>query len=208
MNRKDLILQNHLPTVMAPKYEKIAPCETGKTRLIMGHNGLYIETNQVWGRLVRKLWHSERQFPYGLVEEIDTFRDIVNGVWPIMHEEVIPHAAEYAATKTEWAGQIIYTPSGLRYLPLNFTSDEFKARYELPALSEGEHFVIDIHSHHGMTPSFSETDDQDDSGGVKIRMVLGNYRHISEANTHFFQWKCRYTVEGFFFDWREYASEN
>jgi PRTRC genetic system protein A len=208
MNRKDLILQNHLPTVMAPKYEEIVPCETGKTRLVMGHDGLYIETCQIWGCLVRKLWHSERQLPYGVVEEVDTFRDIVNSIWPIMHEEVIPHAARYAANKTEWAGQIIYTSEGLKYLPLDFTSSGLNARYELPRLPEGEHFVVDIHSHHEMPPSFSVTDDQDDSGGVKIRMVLGNYRHIAEANTHFFQWKCRYTVEGFFFDWREYGPEN
>jgi PRTRC genetic system protein A len=208
MNRKDLILQNHFPTIMVPKYEEIIPCETGKTRLIMGHDGLYIETNQIWGCLVKKLWHSDRQLPYGIVEEVDTFKDIVNSIWPIMHEEVIPHAAEYAAKKIEWAGQIIYTPEGLRYLPLDFSSNEVKAHYELPRLSEGEQFVIDIHSHHEMPPSFSETDDQDDSGGVKIRMVLGNYRRIAEANTHFFQWKCRYTVEGFFFDWRAYGSEN
>jgi len=126
MNRKDLILQNHLPTVMAPKFEEIIPCEIGKTRLVMGHDGLYIETNQIWGRLVRKLWHSDRLLPYGVVKEVDTFRDIVNSIWPIMHEEVIPHAAEYAAKKIEWAGQIIYTPQGLRYLPLDFSSNEVK----------------------------------------------------------------------------------
>jgi PRTRC genetic system protein A len=139
---------------------------------------------------------------------MDTFREIVNSIWPIMHDEVIPHAAEYAATKIEWAGQIIYTSKGLKYLPLDFTSSGLSAHYELPELSEGEHYVVDIHSHHEMPPSFSCIDDQDDSGGVRICMVLGNYRFISEACTHFFQWKCRYTVEGFFFDWREYGSEN
>lgn len=208
MNNKDQILQDHMPTVMAPKYEEMLPCEIGKTRLVMGHDGLYLETSQRWGRLVKKLWHSDRQLPYGIVEEVDTFRDIVNSIWPIMHEGVIPHAAEFAAKKMEWAGQIIYTAEGLKYLPLDFTSTGLNARYELPRLPDTECFVIDIHSHHEMLPSFSDTDDVDDAGGVKIRMVLGNYRHIREANTHFFQWKCRYTVEGFFFNWREYGSEN
>jgi len=104
--------------------------------------------------------------------------------------------------------QIIYTTEGLKYLPLDFTSTGLKAFYELPRLPKGEHFVVDIHSHHEMPPSFSDTDDQDDAGGVRIRMVLGNYRRISEADTDFFQWKCRHTIEGFFFDWREYGSEN
>lgn len=202
VNTKDTILQDHFPTVMAPKYEALDPCETGKTRLIVGHDGLYIETRQVWGHLVRKLWNSGRMLPYGIVREIDTFRDIVNAIWPVMHAEVLPHAATFAEKDKEWAGYITHTPYGLKYLPLTFHSTDVSASYEIPKLPEDHHLVVDIHSHHGMEPCFSPTDDEDDKGGVRIRMVLGAYQYKKDIDEVFFRWVLRYSVEGFFIDWR------
>ena len=49
-----------------------------------------------------------------------------------------------------------------------------------------------------MKAFFSSTDDVDDSGGVRLSVVLGSYAR-SEGR-HNFLYKCRAVVEGFFFD--------
>ena len=46
--------------------------------------------------------------------------------------------------------------------------------YEEAELAEGEHLVVDIHSHGAHPPEFSARDDLDDMGGIKIAAVLGN----------------------------------
>lgn len=202
MNRLDTIIQNAFPTVVVPKYDDLIPCESGRTRLLMGSAGLYIETMQRWGHLRKQLWHSERKLPYGDVQEVDTFANIVTESWPILHEDIIPAAAHYAEQGKEWAGQIVLGPQGLRYFPLNFISDKVEVTYELPKLCDDEKYVVDVHSHGKMVPFFSPQDDEDDKGGVRIRMVLGDYRYIRESDTFFFQWALRYSVEGYFFNWR------
>ncbi len=202
MNRKDRELQDNFPTIMAPKFEALAPCKPGKTRLIMGHDGLYIETRQEWGHLIRQLWHSEKKLPYGVVKEVDTFRDIVNAMWPIMHDEVLPHAAKSADENKEWTGYIIHTPKGLKYLPVTSHSTADSARHEIPELPEDHYLVVDIHSHHRLEPNFSSADDDEDESGVRIRIVLGGYQYKKDVEEIFFRWILRYSVEGFFFDWR------
>ena len=66
-----------------------------------------------------------------------------------------------------------------------------------PALPEGTCLAIDVHSHGAMKPFFSSTDDLDDSGGVKLSVVLGSYSR--EEGRHRFLYRCRIVVEGFFF---------
>lgn len=46
-------------------------------------------------------------------------------------------------------------------------------RYREVELQEGEHFVVDIHSHGNHSAFFSETDDCDDFGSTKVSAVLG-----------------------------------
>lgn len=202
MNRLDTIIQKAFPTIVVPKYDDITPCESDRTRLLMGSDGLYIETMQRWGHLRKKLWDSKRKLPYGDVEEVDTFANIVTESWSILHQDIIPAAALYAEQGKEWAGQIVLSPLGLRYFPLNFISNESEVTYELPKLCENEKYVIDVHSHGKMAPFFSPQDNEDDKGGVRIRMVLGGYHFIQESETFSFQMELRYSVEGYFFNWR------
>ena len=76
MHTFDGLLQKEFPTVMVPKYGDLEPCLMGRSRLLMGRDGLYLETVQPWGRLVRNLWVSQRPLPYGDVEEVDTFQEV------------------------------------------------------------------------------------------------------------------------------------
>jgi PRTRC genetic system protein A len=47
-------------------------------------------------------------------------------------------------------------------------------RYELRELDDHESVAIDMHSHGHIPAFFSDTDDRDDAGSVKISGVVGN----------------------------------
>ena len=194
---KDRIIQNHFPTVMAPKYGKLPECEIGKSRLLMAQDGLYIETNQPWGRLVYRLYEAPRPLPYGDIEECDDFSILLTQALCMLHDEIVPAAAGYAEQNKEWAGWIVWDEqNGLEYMPVTFESTYVRAEVRHPDLPEGRHLVIDVHSHGSISPFFSMTDDEDDKGGVKISLVLGSYK--AGENEQTFKTAYRYCVEGFF----------
>ncbi len=200
LNPKDALLMSHFPTLMVPQFQPLWPCPVNKTRLLMGADGLYVETSQPWGRLVKNLWCSPRPLPYGRVEEIDEFRGLIThpDVTRMFAGEIREEAARYADCSLEWAGWVVWSESrGFRYQDLDIeqvAADSIRfGRYRL---AEGEHLVFDIHSHGTLAPFFSGTDNRDDKGGVKISVVLGSY----DAQARKFDYCIRYCVEGMFID--------
>jgi PRTRC genetic system protein A len=173
-------------------------------RFLMGADGLYLETQQHWGSLVKLLWHSTRKFsplPYGKVEEHDEFLTVMGEhVMPIVSEVMIPAAARAAEEDGEWAGFVVW--DGSEFLPWE---EEFKATvgsveflsHGAANLPAGMSLVADIHSHGRIPPFFSGDDNLSDKGRVKISIVLGNYR--IEEDKPIFDWIARYCVNGFFF---------
>jgi PRTRC genetic system protein A len=168
----------------------------------MARGGLYIDTLQPFGTFRRCLWFADRDLPYGEVAEVDEFSGILRDsqVTTIFENYILPQAAAYADDSREWAGWIVWAKEeGYSYLPLDFEASAASVFIgQRPALSEGTHLVIDIHSHGRMKAFFSSTDDVDDSGGVRLSVVLGSYSR--GEGKHNFLYKCRAIVEGFFFD--------
>ncbi|HNQ63118.1 MAG TPA: DUF2016 domain-containing protein [Smithellaceae bacterium] len=197
MNRLDQIIQKHMPVVIVPTYGELDILETGKTRFLMGKDGLYLETKQPWGSLTRKLWEAPRYLPYGWVLEEDGFAEVLAEATDVIKDTVVPLAAKYAREGKEYAGFIAWHPSGYEYVPVDFTSTLTNVMYKAPMTSNGAHIAIDIHSHGEIRPFFSQTDDADDAGGVKICVVLGNYRRSNGSDI--FDAAVRYSVEGFRF---------
>ena len=199
---KDRLIQERFPTIMAPRYENLIPCPPHQTRLLMAHGGLYIDTLQPFGSFRRCLWFADRDLPYGEVTEVDEFSAILKDprVTTIFENYILPAAAEYAEDNREWAGWIVWTKEeGYSYLPLDFEASAASVFIRRrPILSEDTHLVIDVHSHGRMKAFFSSTDDVDDSGGVRLSVVLGSY--CRNEGRHNFLYKCRVVLEGFFFD--------
>jgi PRTRC genetic system protein A len=168
----------------------------------MAHGGLYIDTLQPFGSFRRCLWFADRDLPYGEVTEADEFSGILKDrqVMAIFEESILPQAAAYADDNREWAGWIVRTKEeGYYYLPLDFEASAARVFIrQRPVLPEDTHLVIDVHSHGTMKAFFSSTDDVDDSGGVRLSVVLGSYS--KNEGRHNFLYKCRAVVEGFFFD--------
>ena len=201
-NLKDRLIQERFPTIMAPRYEALPPCPLRQTRLLMARCGLYIDTLQPFGGFRRCLWFADRDLPYGEVEEVDDFSGILKDsqVTGIFENNILPRAAEYADSNREWAGWVVWSKKeGYSYLPLDFEASAASVFIgQRPVLPEGTHLVIDVHSHGMMKAFFSSTDDVDDSGGVRLSVVLGSY--CRNEGRHNFLYKCRAVLEGFFFD--------
>lgn len=202
MNTKDQLIQQRFPTIMVPGYEELSPCPLHGTRLLVAKNGLYVETAQPFGRFRRRLWDaSDRELPYGEVKEMDEFAEILRdpAVMAIFEETILPEAAGYAGDHREWAGWIVWRrEGGYSYMPLDFEASPTRVLIkERPVLPDGTYLVIDVHSHGVIKPFFSSTDDFDDSGGVRLSVVLGGY--AEDEGRHNFLYKARAIVEGFFF---------
>ncbi|MDA8106108.1 MAG: DUF2016 domain-containing protein [Nitrospiraceae bacterium] len=198
---KDEIIRRRFPTLMAPREEPLPECPVGETRFLMAADGLYLETNQPWGRLIRRLWSLSRirPLPYGSVEEVDEFHAILQDhIMPVISTHMVEDAAAYARDRKEWAGLAVWDGSGCYYLPVPFRASSFRAEdIRMPRLPEGHYIVGDVHSHHRMAPSFSTIDDNSDSMGARISVVLGNFKEGGEGPR--VDWKARYCVQGFIF---------
>lgn len=201
MNLKDRLIQERFPTVMVPRYTQLSPCTLHQTRLLLSRGGLYIDTLQPFGAFRRCLWFADRDLPYGEVAEVDDFSGILKDpqVTAIFEDFVLPRAAEHAGNNLEWAGWIIWTKKeGYSYLPINFEASAASVIIgQRPLLPQNTYLVLDVHSHGAVKAFFSLIDDCDDSGGVRLSVVLGDYSR--DDGRHHFAYKCRAVVEGFFF---------
>lgn len=201
-NLKDRLIQERFPTVMVPRFGQLSPCPLYQTRFLIARGGLYIDTSQPFGAFRQCLWFSDRDLPYGEIAEVDDFSGILKDpqVTAIFEDFVLPLAAEYAGNNLEWAGWVIWTKEErYSYLPLDFEASAASILIkERPLLPQNTYLALDVHSHGAMKAFFSLTDDCDDSGGVRLSVVLGDYSR--NDGRHHFVYKCRAVVEGFFFD--------
>ncbi len=201
MHKLDEIRQKERPTIMMPKHGELEPCPMRKTRFLMARDGLFIETQQSFGRLVKQLWQSPRPLPYGVVEEVDEFWPVLTACFDhIIGPEMFHDAAEYARSNREWCGYILCDEgdSSAFYYHKNDFDSTVGSLYYRRSLPKGSSLVVDVHSHGEIPPFFSSTDDEDDRGGVRICVVLGSFKEKGDVRD--FHWAARYVIEGFFFE--------
>ncbi len=71
----------------------------------------------------------------------------------------------------------------IRFLESDFASERY-LKFIRPRLEEGEHLIVDVHSHGRYTSHFSKTDNnQDSQGELKISGVYGSLDSF-QACTH------------------------
>jgi PRTRC genetic system protein A len=198
VNVIDRVLQKEFPVVMTPRHEPVESCGLGKMRLLMGQEGLYLETRQAWGAFTKRVWKSPRILPYGGVEEQDGFVPILTQMIPLIQDEMVPEAAANADRGLEWFGLIVWSEeAGFRYMRVDCGNTEtpVSVDYEY-SLPKGVHVVADVHSHGKYETYFSEVDDIDEKG-ARIYIVLGDY---DPGKADPFRMRVRYGVYGFMFD--------
>jgi PRTRC genetic system protein A len=174
MDKRDLALQLSCPMIGMPMYSPLSPLEQSGERLVIGCNGTFLEVRRPWARIVAQVGPAlTTTVPFGPVAEVVEYT-----------AGKLPRAllAEFA----EWAKQESTVEIGA-VITWNETSGEYLLRrsksnhatsgsldYELPQLTEGEHIVVDCHSHSHHRAYFSEVDDRDDCHSVKFAFVVGN----------------------------------
>ncbi|MGF6969585.1 PRTRC genetic system protein A [Paraburkholderia sp. WC7.3g] len=175
MNQVDQVLQGSFPSVMVPAREPVVPMSAAGERLLIASNGVFLEINRPWIRLVRLLgsygWRTP--VPYG---EAANATEVRCGAVP---GEMVAGFARmaHAALPNEVGAWITWSAStgAFRLVPLpSLSHSPDHLHYERPQLEAGEWLVVDCHSHGHGKAFFSSTDDRDDQHDVKLALVLGH----------------------------------
>lgn len=174
MNPIDLALQSVTPTVMVPKFGTFEPLLRAGHRFLVAADGLWLEVRRPWVYFRRRLAaQTEVAMPYGALQEDFS---LSFGTVP---RNLVLSFADYARTRCplECAAWVVWNEHtkefDLRTLAETSVGNEH-VDVVRPKLDDGEHLVVDLHSHGRLPAFFSSEDDNDDKGEVKISGVVGN----------------------------------
>ena len=174
MDKRDIALQLSCPVISMPMFSPLPPLEHGGERILIGRNGTFLEVRRPWARVIAQVGPAlATTVPFGEVVEVV--------------EYTAPKLPRFLLSKfTDWAKENSDVEIGA-VITWNETTDEYLLRrcksnhatsgsldYELPQLAEGEHIVVDCHSHSRHPAFFSSVDDGDDCHAVKFAFVVGN----------------------------------
>lgn len=172
---RDTLLQQTCPTVMAPKFGAFAPLMENGHRFLVASSGLWLELRRPWFYLRYPVCEEPRvALPYGEIEIETAFAfDLDTDAAPLL-ARFVEEARD--ALPAEHAAWIIWNDvtRALEYRPcIAIAAGAGGIEYHRPKLEEHESLAIDVHSHGGIEAFFSNTDDEDDLGEVKIAVVFG-----------------------------------
>lgn len=175
LNLQDQILQRTCPAVAVPRFGTLQPLTESGHRFLVASDGLWIEVRRPWLHLVWPVGPKNQPvaIPYGELNPVIDFSFVnIPGELISMFiddaRQSLPN--EFAAwiTWNEQTGDFTYRPltstsAGPAHLNLN-----------RPLLPEYEHLVMDIHSHAAIKAFFSREDNRDDTGEIKLSLVIGS----------------------------------
>lgn len=174
LDKRDVALQSTIPTEVVPRFSPIDIPSTPGDRILVASNGMFVEVRRNWGYFVRRIAAgSSIPVPYGDMAEatkLHTPRLPRN-----LLLEFVNHAKENC--DIEVAASLIWneTSNGFRLVlaeAIYATGDSL--RFHVPALSAGDHLIVDCHSHAHIPAFFSTEDDRDDCNSTKFSFVVGN----------------------------------
>jgi len=175
MDSRDVTLQSVMPTVMVPRFSKLEELDTAGNRILMASNGVWLEVCRAWLYMRTPIAPPVTvPVPYGKVRTEVRFgfgrlpRNLVAQFIELAKERCPNECAAWVVWNQQtdqWRLMMLEERSaGPDHVIVN-----------LPSLEEGEHMVMDLHSHGWLDAFFSSTDDYDDGRGeVKIAGVVGN----------------------------------
>jgi len=174
MDPRDVMLQQVTPTVMVPLYGAFEPLDKPGHRFLSAGNGEWLEVRRSW------LYARTRNLPPGVVAKpYGQVAGTIEWLMPAVPVELFKAFAEMARasapkeaaawiTWNELSGEFGFKPVGVR------SASVAAIHFDRPRLDEGEHLVLDLHSHGTGRAFFSSTDNADDRGEVKVSVVLGH----------------------------------
>jgi len=169
---RDLAIAAVASVSIVPAFSPLEELSQPGERYLAAADGLWLELRRAWLYARLPIAPSLYPLPYGTTSRRVT---LVAPIPMSLIEQFIRQAA--ACSPKETAGSILFTESTgtYRYRPADIQHASAGAvKYLLPVLDEGDHLVVDLHSHGQFGAFFSSTDDVDDAGSVKIALVVGN----------------------------------
>lgn len=186
----DATLQAVTPTLMVPRFGTFEPLAINGHRFLVADDGLWIEVRRPWLYVLHRLAAQEQvAMPYGKLKQTIDIRRIprrlLEDFISMAREEYPVECAAWITwqeDRDEWQLMPL-APSSAGHSHVNFAR---------PILEEGEHLVLDIHSH-GAHPAFFSSTDDDDDREFKVAGVVGQV--ATELQTKF-----RLCINGAFID--------
>lgn len=173
MDIRDKIIIDNAPVIAEPRYGERWPMPTNSHRFMAAEDGLWVEVHRTWLYLLHQVAVTEIPLPYGAIEPARTFifsRESMLAIITMFisdaREELPNEAAAWAVWDTR-DGRLHYRP-----LEPDHTSPG-GITFKRPVLDTHESLAIDLHSHGDMDAFWSATDDADDTGEVKLSVVVG-----------------------------------
>ena len=176
----DAFTQKNFPLIAAPHGGQLAKPQGDGTRYIVAKDGLYWELQTPWlytvqpaGLPLGMFGINGRQTPYGELAAVVEMN--VSNPPKQLWAEFLEHAR--AAMPNEAAALLVWNRmEGTWRLALRSATAASAVRIEYvnPQLADDEIAVIDVHSHGDLPAFFSQEDNADDAGGIKLSVVFGH----------------------------------
>lgn len=174
MDKRDVLLQQTIPTIMVPLHSPLKEPEQPGDRILIAKNGVFIECYRKWGHFIRKIGDvGPVTLPYGECQSQTRLRAAK------LPRDLLLAFNDHALKNqdTEVGGAVIWNEVSDSYrlaLAKTIEANGSYLHYERPALQAGEHLVIDCHSHAHHRADFSKQDDIDDRYDIKFSYVVGH----------------------------------
>ncbi|MFV8603898.1 PRTRC system protein A [Ralstonia pseudosolanacearum] len=174
----DATLWDSAPTVAVPKFAEFKELEEVGHRFLATAEGLFVEVRRPWLHVIQPVAPLNGQTvrpPYGTVKpKVELAFERLGATFPMVRAFI--EAARQAAPNEHAAWVVWDSRTGdLAYRELKITDASPDAiSYDRPRLEDHESLVVDMHSHGALAAFFSEQDNRDDAGEVKISCVVGD----------------------------------
>lgn len=174
LDPRDAVIQAHVPVVMIPNHTALPILERNGHRYLAANDGLWIEVVRPWLRLLWPLLaDGEDRLPYGAAQKaiVTRFGQIPATLLHRFADEARAAAPDECAAWIVWDEE----DRALEYVTCKaIEASPGRVVLERPKLPDHKHLAIDLHSHGHLPAFFSEQDDEDDAGEVKVAVVFGN----------------------------------
>jgi len=173
MSLVDEAILTTFPLLPVPASGEPSAATDRGTRYLVARDGLWREINLPWIRLVHHVGPCVVQLPYGQTEPVIEFKC---GPVPL---DLIRSFGDEARARAplEVAAALIWNEvSGDWRLGWRNAREASASHlvYDEVKLEDGEHLVVDVHSHGYHHAFFSQEDDRDDYGSMKVSLVVGS----------------------------------
>lgn len=173
MDPRDQALQAVTPTVMVPRFTAFEPLVSNGHRFLSASDGLWLEVRRPWLYLRKRIAEQTKvAMPYGILTEEMEF---AGRIPRYLIDEFVQEAARRCPS--ECAAWVTWHESTWRWQLRHLEEQSASADHVdviRPVLPDGEHLVLDLHSHGRGSAFFSRQDNLDDHGEYKIAGVVGH----------------------------------